>query len=668
LPAGKDPVRLVMTAGRTITGRVLDKSGNPQEGVTVSINRFEQTFLAGTLKATTDSQGNFSLAHAPLGAVQMVTNKQGYTSDFEQVGADTNSFNFTIAPLLAMHGTVTDAVTGDPIPQFQVIVGAKWVNSNSPNFSMTGGSFTGGQYLQTLDGYSGNIDSWYVKIVARGYMPAVSPPLYASGAQDFKLQPAKDLIGRVLDAAGNPVVGAQVMVGGPGQQMQIQNGDLMNVGNGQTAQVTDGQGKYDVPPQIGNYMIVAVSPAGYGTADQDDLARSPDIHFTAWGRIEGTVIVDGKPGAGEQIDAYEADRTYDPQSPMLYFGMNAQSDAQGHFTFNQVPATDIIVSRLVQPDGGRTNNLTTAQSEQITVTAGQTTTVTLGGKGRPVIGQVKFPAEAATWPEHQINSNVMMKVDLPPLPIPPDMARTPQDYQTWMSKFRKTDAGKAYFRLLAKRRVYQLELDADGNFKIEDVVPGTYTVNISVFPRQGGQILAQAVTEFTVPPIPGGYTSEPLEIPTLVLKGNHPISVGDPAPGFSAATLDGKQINLFDYHGKYVLLEIWMSMFPNGTTQTQQLKAVHDAYGKDDRLVMIGLSADMLPARTADFVRKNQLDWIQCVLGPQQAQMIAMNYGVQEIPYILLIGPDGNLLAMHLKDDAIMAAVRQALGPPATQP
>jgi hypothetical protein len=666
LPPGKEQVKLVMTAGRTVTGQVVDKAGKPQAGVTVSVNQFQQMFMGGAngIRVTTDSQGKYTMPNAPLDTLQIVANKPGYTTGFEQLAAGTKTLDFTISPLLTMQGKVTDAVTGAPVSQFQVITGAKWANNDTTNFSMGGNSFSNGQYQQQLTGYSGEVDSWYVKIVAKGYLPAVSPALHDSGTQDFQLQPAKDLTGHVLDAEGNPVAGIAYAMAVPGQQLQIYDGQININGPRQDMPVTDAQGTYDLPPQTGQYMVVVAGPAGYGEADQDALAKSPDIHLTQWGRIEGTVIVNGKPGVDEQISGNDSDRQYDPQSPMVNFSLNARSDSQGHFTIERVPATDISISRLVQAPGQ--NYLTTAQSEQVTVTAGQTATVQIGGKGRPVVGQVEFPADASSWPDHQVNGNVIMKWDGPALPVPPEAQRTPGGYQKWLNDYRKTDAGKAYFKLASARKNYQLEIDADGKFRVEDVVAGTYDLNINIFPRQGGQSLAVAGTQFTMPPIPGGYSTDPLQIDKIVLKENRPLGIGDAAPAFSAKTLDGKQISLSDYQGKYVLVDIWMST--SGGDQTKPLKAVYDAYGKDDRFVMVGLSADIVPGMTDAYVKRNQMDWIQSVMTPEQTQTIAASYTIQEIPYVVLIGPDGKLLAAHLKDDAILAAVTKALGDAGKKP
>jgi hypothetical protein len=65
-----------------------------------------------------------------------------------------------------------------------------------------------------------------------------------------------------------------------------------------------------------------------------------------------------------------------------------------------------------------------------------------------------------------------------------------------------------------------LEVDPSGRFRIDDVVPGTYQINIYIQPFDVGTILATGQAQFTMPPIPGGVSDQPLEIPDVPVKAN----------------------------------------------------------------------------------------------------------------------------------------------------
>ena len=53
----------------------------------------------------------------------------------------------------------------------------------------------------------------------------------------------------------------------------------------------------------------------------------------------------------------------------------------------------------------------------------------------------------------------------------------------------------------------------------------------------------------------------PLDLGTLepVAVGGRPLKVGDRAPEFRIKTLEGKELALADFRGKYVLLDFWAS-------------------------------------------------------------------------------------------------------------
>ena len=63
-----------------------------------------------------------------------------------------------------------------------------------------------------------------------------------------------------------------------------------------------------------------------------------------------------------------------------------------------------------------------------------------------------------------------------------------------------------------------------------------------------------------------------------------------------------------------------------------------------------------------DFARKNGIHWIQGFLGDGSASPVPAQYGVEGIPEIFLIGPDGKILARDLRGEMIEQAIQRALG------
>ena len=137
------------------------------------------------------------------------------------------------------------------------------------------------------------------------------------------------------------------------------------------------------------------------------------------------------------------------------------------------------------------------------------------------------------------------------------------------------------------------------------------------------------------------------------------LGAGETAPSFEVKTLEGKTIKLSDYRGKYVLLDFWATWCSICLGETPGLKSTHDAFDKDDRFVMIGLSLDDKVELPREYVAKQGLNWIQCLLGDDWS--LPKQYGVWGIPAVFLVGPDGKVVAGRLHGDGIKAAVAEAL-------
>jgi thiol-disulfide isomerase/thioredoxin len=137
--------------------------------------------------------------------------------------------------------------------------------------------------------------------------------------------------------------------------------------------------------------------------------------------------------------------------------------------------------------------------------------------------------------------------------------------------------------------------------------------------------------------------------------------VGDIAPGFSVKSLDGKDLTLSDFKGKYVLLDFWASWCGPCREEMPNLKAVYDAHGQDERLAMISLSIDQSAGDAQDYASQNGMTWFQGFLPGVWDSPLLMKYGVTGIPSIWLIGPDGKVIAKDLRGDDIETAVETAL-------
>lgn len=119
-----------------------------------------------------------------------------------------------------------------------------------------------------------------------------------------------------------------------------------------------------------------------------------------------------------------------------------------------------------------------------------------------------------------------------------------------------------------------------------------------------------------------------------------------PYTDLSLQTPDEKVVTLSQYvgHGKYVLLDFWASWCPPCQRQTPYLKQLYRQYGKE-QFAMVGISLDTDRNDWLAYVRDHDMEWPQ--LGDPRGwdSEAILSYVIQGIPHLVLIGPDGTIVA-----------------------
>ena len=118
---------------------------------------------------------------------------------------------------------------------------------------------------------------------------------------------------------------------------------------------------------------------------------------------------------------------------------------------------------------------------------------------------------------------------------------------------------------------------------------------------------------------------------------------GTTAPDFNLPMPNGYRVQLAEFKGKYVLLDFWASWCPDCRKDIPAVKAMYEKYGKN--VVFIGVSFDTDRDRWAKCVADNGMTWRQVSeLKRMREAKIAQTYGVQWIPSMTLVGPDGKVV------------------------
>ncbi len=136
--------------------------------------------------------------------------------------------------------------------------------------------------------------------------------------------------------------------------------------------------------------------------------------------------------------------------------------------------------------------------------------------------------------------------------------------------------------------------------------------------------------------------------------------VGAQPFALSDKTLDGKAISLDDYKSKVVLLDFWATWCGPCVGELPNVKANYDKYHAQG-FDIVGISLDEDEDALRNFIKAKAMPWPQIFDGKGWEAGDAKTYGVQAIPFSLLIGKDGTIAAVNPRGEELEPALQAAL-------
>jgi thiol-disulfide isomerase/thioredoxin len=477
-------------------------------------------------------------------------------------------------------------------------------------------------------------------------------------------------------------------------------GDTMKVNErsytGTLSTTTDARGRFSFAPSTDAYSIIVVEDAGYVEVKMADLKAEGEVRLQPWARIEGKLMIGTKPGAGEDIHLNAIQHAYanHPRNfPALSFHARTTTDGEGNFVFAKAPPIMMTLYRSPKSRDGRMGTVPQAQTTKVELSPGKTERITLGGRGRPVIGKFVVNGYEGKIDWRADVQNLEAKPEKPDgLPDMLAMSRAlsekfksakTDDEKTALRAEMETERKAALEKTIAfyrspagieyskKQSRDALVFQQDGTFRIEDVPGGKYMIRLelheggkgdSVVNRFNTPLIARLEKDVEIPGAAGERSDEPFDLGVIEVAAKTVLKTGKAASTFEVKTVDGKPLRLSDYKGKYVLLDFWAVWCGPCVAETPFLKETYEAFKDDPRFAMVGLSLDPEADAPIQYSKKNKLGWTQGFLGDWSKSDVPNQFGVEGIPAIFLLGPDGTILKKDLRGDMIKAAVQSALG------
>lgn len=138
--------------------------------------------------------------------------------------------------------------------------------------------------------------------------------------------------------------------------------------------------------------------------------------------------------------------------------------------------------------------------------------------------------------------------------------------------------------------------------------------------------------------------------------------IGQTAPELSLPDPNGKEVKLSSFRGKYVLVDFWASWCKPCREENPTVVKAYNKY-KDKNFTILGVSLDR-PGQKDEWMKavmKDNLTWTQVSDLMFWNSPVVQLYGIEGIPYNVLVDPDGKIIAESLRGPALEAKLGELL-------
>lgn len=136
--------------------------------------------------------------------------------------------------------------------------------------------------------------------------------------------------------------------------------------------------------------------------------------------------------------------------------------------------------------------------------------------------------------------------------------------------------------------------------------------------------------------------------------------VGKQAPEIALPDTDGKTVSLSSFRGKYVLVDFWASWCGPCRRENPNVVEAYNRF-RNKNFTILGVSLDSKKDAWQQAITADKLNWSHVSDLKQWESQVVPMYGIQGIPFNVLVDPAGKVIAENLRGDLLQQKLEQVL-------
>lgn len=138
------------------------------------------------------------------------------------------------------------------------------------------------------------------------------------------------------------------------------------------------------------------------------------------------------------------------------------------------------------------------------------------------------------------------------------------------------------------------------------------------------------------------------------------LAIGQPAPEIALPDPQGVVRKLSDFRGKYVLVDFWAKWCGPCRQENPNVVKAYNKY-KDQGFEVLGVSLDRTKSDWLQAIEEDGLTWTHVSDLKYFNSQAAIDYNISAIPFSILVGPDGNIVAKNLRGKGLEDKLEEVL-------